>query len=419
MALEFGQEAAETAIHLSFAVEGAAILRVDDKAHGLQGSMDEADWPRLTLAEVDRVLRRYPETGGAVELLSYSPRPFSAASIVATTHGRVFVKRHHRSVRNRAGLLEEHRFIEHLRRADWGDSEPLVLDVLANHDSETVVLDGEWTYEVHELARGVDLYEQALSWTPFLCTEHAKAAGQALAKLHRAAQGYDAPARAEGQLVSSYSIFASDDPIAAMNRYLANRPLLRSYAEKRGWRLSMDAFLLPLHTQLRPWAGDLKPLWTHNDFHASNLTWSGAGEDAAVRAIVDFGLADRTNALHDLATAIERNIIEWLRMDEPGANLVHYNQLDALLAGYEESSSLNYGEACALVTILPLVHCEFALSETDYFLRVLHSEEKAYLAYEGYFLAHAEWFFGAQGKSMLDHLRQWAEAHPVKSNGRL
>ena len=379
--------------------------------------MDEADWPRLTLAEVDRVLRRYPETGGAAELLSYSPRPFSAASIVATTHGRVFVKRHHRSVRDRAGLLEEHRFIEHLRRADWGSSEPLVPAVVAARDGETVTLDGEWTYEVHELARGVDVYEQALSWTPFLCAEHAKAAGQALAKLHRAAQGYDAPARAEGQLVSSYSIFASDDPIKAMERYLASRLSLRSYAEKRSWQQSMDAFLLPLHSQLRPWTGYLKPLWTHNDFHASNLTWSGAGEDAAVRAIVDFGLADRTNAIHDLATAIERNVIEWLRMDEPAADLVHYDHLDAMLTGYTSLLPLSYEEARALVTMLPLVHCEFALSETEYFLSILHSEEKAYLAYEGYFLAHAEWFLSEQGGQLLAHLQRWADAQPKRSMG--
>jgi len=48
--------------------------------------------------------------------------------------------------------------------------------------------------------------------------------------------------------------------------------------------------------------------------HASNLLWSDAGDQAEVTAIIDFGLADRTNAVHDIAHAIERNIVEWLEL---------------------------------------------------------------------------------------------------------
>ena len=69
------------------------------KAHGLQGSLEEADWAPLTLPEVDSLLRRYPQAGGAERLLSRSPRPFSAASVVATPAGAVFVKRHARLTR--------------------------------------------------------------------------------------------------------------------------------------------------------------------------------------------------------------------------------------------------------------------------------------------------------------------------------
>ena len=43
----------------------------------------------------------------------------------------------------------------------------------------------------------------------------------------------------------------------------------------------------------------LEPLWTHNDLHASNLLWSAGGDNAQAAAIIDFGLADRTNAVHD------------------------------------------------------------------------------------------------------------------------
>jgi Ser/Thr protein kinase RdoA (MazF antagonist) len=336
---------------------------------------------------------------------------------VETPQGRVFVKRHHRLVRDVEGLLEEHRLIAFLEPRCGG----MVAPVLADADGKTAVTAGEWTYEVHELARGLDVYEQSLSWTPFLYSGHARTAGRALAQMHRAAKEYPAPPRKTQPLVTSFTIFAggsfSDGPEAGyclgprerMKAYLEKRPLLREYVEQRDWRASFDEILMPLYGKLEPWLKYLRPLWTHNDFHASNLTWSGTGEDAGVRGVIDFGLADRTNAVHDLATAIERNVVEWLRMDETDAELVHFNHLDALLAGYGELCPLGYEEARALAAMLPLVHCEFALSETDYFLSILHSEEKAFLAYEGYFLAHARWFQGPQGRELLGHLERWPE----------
>jgi Ser/Thr protein kinase RdoA (MazF antagonist) len=347
-------------------------------------------------------------------------------------------------VRDREGLLEEHRLIAHLAaamedkataRVAGGESDSaqygLAQPVLSDIDGETAIPLGDWTYEVHPVAQGVDVYEQAISWTPFLSPKHARAAGRALAQLHQAVQSYRAPARKMQQLVSSFTIFAGhqatlheghskadDDPYEAMEAYLEQRPLLRKYAEERNWRGSFHALLVPFHRQLEPWLTYLEPIWTHNDFHASNLIWSEDGVDAKVCGIIDFGLADRTNAVHDLATAIERNIIEWLRMVEPGAAMLHLDHLDALLAGYEELSPLSYEETRALAAMLPLVHCEFALSETDYFLSVLLSREKAYLAYEGYFLAHAEWFRGAEGRRLLEHLERWAEDRPRVRGGQ-
>ena len=423
-----------------------AIARDTPKAHGLDGLMEKPDWPPLTLPEVDSLLRRYPQAGGAERLLSRSPRPFSAASVVATPAGAVFVKRHARAIRDRDGLLEEHRLIAHLAVEMEGEvsrapespsvSPGLVQAVFADRDGETAVAEGEWTYEVHPLARGVDVYEQALSWTPFLSSAHARAAGQAMATLHRAAASYQGPARKTQQLVTRFTIFAGHDledfsgsyksdegPFRRMDAYLDRRPMLRDYAEERDWRSSFDELFMPLYRDLDPWLVYLRPLWTHNDFHASNLTWtlaeSGDTEDVEVTGIVDFGLADRTNAVHDLATAIERNVVEWLRMAEPEAHLVHLDHLDALLTGYEELSPLSYEEARALVAMLPLVHCEFALSETDYFLSILNSCEKAYLAYEGYFVAHARWYGSTQGRALLEHLERWAEDRPRARGGDL
>ena len=39
--------------------------------------------------------------------------------------------------------------------------------VFATQSGETAIKLGEWTYEVHETPPGIDLYEDAISWTPF------------------------------------------------------------------------------------------------------------------------------------------------------------------------------------------------------------------------------------------------------------
>ncbi len=163
-------------------------MSIDTKAHGLDGSLVEPDWPPLNLNEVSALLRQFPQCGEPVEILSVSPRPFSAAGVVATVRGQVFVKRHHRTVRDREGLLEEHRFMKHL--AANGAPVP---GVYATDSGETVIESGVWTYEVHETPPGIDLYEDAISWTPFRSASHAYSAGRALATLHLAAQGFSAP----------------------------------------------------------------------------------------------------------------------------------------------------------------------------------------------------------------------------------
>ncbi|MGB9228340.1 MAG: phosphotransferase, partial [Terracidiphilus sp.] len=162
----------------------------------------------------------------------------------------------------------------------------------------------------------------------------------------------------------------------------------------------------------------LAPLWTHNDLHASNLFWSDAGPDARFTAVIDFGLADRTNAVHDFAHAIERNIVEWLTLVQ-NANqcpAVHFDHLYALLDGYESVRLLSHGEAAALAPMTALCHAEFALSEADYFLGLLHSEEKAAMAYDGWLVGHACWFRGA-GQKLLDALRRWADVRDGRPEG--
>ena len=379
------------------------------KAHGMDGTLVEPDWPPLALHEVCALLDLFPGSGQAVELLSVSPRPFSAASVVATSNGSVFVKRHHRTVRDAEGLSEEHRFMQHLRA--HGAAVPRVL---TSGNGMTAIEIGEWTYEVHERPAGVDLYEDALSWTPFRSTKHAHSAGQTLALLHHASLGFAAPPRKVRPLVASFSIFASNDPAGAMAHYLEVRPSLAADAATRTHCAYALDLLAPFHAELQPLLPALAPLWTHNDLHASNLFWSNAGDDARVMAIIDLGLADRTNAVHDLAHAIERNIVEWLALVQNPAHPedapVHFDHLLALLDGYEQVRPLTPEEAAALVPLTALCHAEFALTEADYFLGALHAPEKAEIATDSYLVGHARWFRGGGGRRLLDALRRWAEA---------
>jgi Ser/Thr protein kinase RdoA (MazF antagonist) len=388
------------------------------KAHGMDGTLVAPDWPPLTLTELHPLLAQFPALGEPVRILFGSPRPLSAAAVVATRNARVFIKRHHRSVRDHEGLLEEHRILAHLFAHCAA-----VPRVLAADSEETAIAIGDWTYEVHEIPVGFDLYEDAISWTPFRSEAHAYSAGQALARLHLAAQGFAAPPRKPRPLVASFTIFAASDPAPAMASYLAARPSLAERAAVHSCANQALELLAPFHADLLPSLPSLAPLWTHNDLHASNLFWSTAGPDAdqtaRATAIIDFGLADRTNAVHDIANAIERNIVEWLVLvndpAHPDSVPVHNDDLEALLDGYESVRPLSNAESAALGPMTALCHAEFALSEADYFLGVLHSEEKAAMAYDGWLIGHARWFHSESGRTLLEVLRDRADARPGPS----
>src|SRR5579871_2175261 len=195
------------------------------KTHGLDGTLVAPDWPPLNLAELRALLKAFPDAGDPLEILSTSPRPFSAASVVKTTAQTIFVKRHARSVRDAEGLTEEHRFINHLRTQGIA-----VPRVFANPSGLTAIESGDSTYEVHSIPTGFDLYEDAISWTPFQSESHARAAGTMLAKLHLASENYTAPSRRPRQLVASFTIFASQN---ALKQFLSLRPTLNQHVPSR------------------------------------------------------------------------------------------------------------------------------------------------------------------------------------------
>src|SRR5450830_372016 len=356
-------------------------------SHGMNADAVISDWPALTSAEVTRVLQHYPQAGIPKRLVWHSPRPFSAGCVITTSTMEVFVKRHHISVRDVDVMNEEHGFINHLRRRGIAVSE-----VLTTTDGVTAITDDHWTYEVHSVASGIDLYRDAVSWTPFTSRVHAHEAGKALARLHLAAEDYAAPARKAQTLVSSFTIFSQQDPMPALQRYVEQRPAIGDYLKQRNWR----------------------------DETASILLWTDRSAAAGVETILDFGLSDRTCALYDLATAIERNIIEWLAIQDTQntqdakagkPNVAHPDLLDAMLDGYHLIRPLTSRQWKALAALLPLVHAEFALAELAYFHGITRSAKNASLAYDTYYLGHAAWFNSEEGQRLLEQIGQRANHH--------
>ncbi|MBR7831807.1 phosphotransferase [Actinospica durhamensis] len=370
--------------------------------HGMGTEEVAPDWPALTAEEVAAVLRAYPEASGRdVRLAWLSPRPLSAAALVSCGGGggaaEFFVKRHHASVRTAASLREEHRFLRHLKSRGAP-----VVHVLADGDGRTVVQRDVWNYEVHTVGVGHDLYRDAISWSPFAQPDHAYAAGEALARLHQAAAGFHAPHREPAPLIAGFSVFAAADPLAAVEAYAAERPAVAAELDGRpGWREDLTRWHLPFHQRLRPWLADLESSWVHGDFHASNLLW----RDGRVSSVIDFSLCDRAYAVHDLATAIERNAVEWIELDAKGAAAVHLDTARALIAGYRHVRELSPAERAALPELLPLCHVDYALSEIDYFHGVTGSASNTELAYR-YLVDHTAWFAGPDGSALLATIRE-------------
>lgn len=370
--------------------------------HGLAGDEIPADWPPLTAGEVDTLLRNYPALGAPVRIDWHSPRPLSAACLVETITGVVFVKRHHRSVRSTATLGEEHRLIAHLR-----DNDMPIPAVLRDAQDQTAVALGDWTYEVHERAAGTDLYREAISWSPLPNADHAHSTGRLLATLHDASEGYDADQRDTRILVARSELICSPDPIATLRSQLRARPGLANYLQGRDWPSELAEALAPWHAAAQARLAQQPRLWTHGDWHVSNLCWSDDSANARITAVLDFGLAAANFALFDLATAIERNAIAWLALDS-GIDAAHPDIARALIEGYRQQRPLDAADIHLLADLLPLVHVDFALSEVEYFNAITHSRASADVAYDTFLRGHAAWFGTPPGRSLLQAIRDCA-----------
>lgn len=368
------------------------------RVQGLNNDEVAADWPAITDHEITWLRGRFAQLDGVCELLWHSPRPMSAAAIVESEWGRVFVKRHHGSVRTAAGLSEEHRFIQHL--ADHGVP---VVQVLRDRDGATAVEHDGWTYELHSVGRGRDLYRDAPSWTLLTDAAQAREAGRVLARLHRASASYHAPQRSTHLLVARDDLIRAADPISALQAGLDDRPGLAAYLARQDWQADLQRAVLPWHAGLAARLQAEPRLWAHNDWHVSNLLWRQDGDRTVVDTVLDLGLASPTSALFDLATAIERNAVAWLSLEQ-GEQAVRVDIALALLAGYREILPLSAERVHLLADLLPVVQLDFALSEVEYFEGVTHSPANADVAYHTFLMGHADWFSTPAGQGLLKAL---------------
>ncbi|MGS2809502.1 phosphotransferase enzyme family protein [Nocardia sp. MW-W600-9] len=356
-------------------------------------------WPSPTEDEIAMAVAATWGGPAPADIEWRSARPLSSTVGVRLDDGAmVVVKRLPLRLRDLTALAEEHRFMAHLRAR--GIAVPEVRAALGARPVDgratESAADGQrrpaapddlgFVYEVHRAGVGEDRYRTDFSWTPYREPGDAAAAGAMLARMHLAAVGFDAPARPARPLVAS---FHGADVVSAFEWHVARRPAVAQFLADRDWR---DEIL-----DLRVDLTEVSPLWTHGDWHATNLLWSGT----EVTSVFDFGLADRTTAVFDLAAAVERAVVDWVSIRDGGPADIREDQLRALIQGYRSVRPLSRAEQQLLADLLPLVHIGYELSEIDYFLSVAQEPRNAEIAYQDWLLGHLSWFRTSAGRDLL------------------
>lgn len=370
--------------------------------HGMGIALEEKDWKNLTLIDIKNLQEYYQELNGEVFILWNSPRPFSSAALIQVSHQIFFVKRSHRSFRSAQDLMQEHLFIAHL--AQKGLRVP---KLLMAQTGMTAVEIGDWSYEVHLHASAVDLYADQPSWKPFFYAEHARQAGQMLAKLHDAAKDYEVTVgRTARYLFSNQDLLESTDIEIALGKRIKSSTALTQYFLDKTIDPALLRQLKHIHDKVANSLRRFPKIWIHNDLHASNLLWSSEYENAEVESVIDFGLCDRCTIAYDLAVTIERNFIDWLALAEISEINVDDVGLEKFIHGYV-SEAKNLEQLSIVPDLLTIVHVDFAISELEYFVQITQNLQHADSAYYDWFIGHLQWFLSPQGEVLRVKLTEF------------
>ncbi len=388
--------------------------------HGMQGECVEASWPPIVASDIKLLLESQAmwnqfhtdsdfkkSFDDEVVILWTSPRPMSGAVIALLGEKKVFVKRHHISVRSMEDMHLEHGFIKHLSAN--GIRVPYFY---ANAGQETVFLQGQFIYELSEVLSGVDLYQDRPSWSSYLSLQQAYNAGQALARLHDVAENFKAPERKFNVLQNSSTVIMADDPLAKLEVLLSSVPAVsHGIIEQAG---SLKSFLKAFTNthlwyieKLATYKNSISLHYIHGDWHPSNMTWTSVAEDAAVENIFDFGLSNLSFFQHDIAIAIERAFVDWLDLKGLGAITCDLEGVGIFLSGYDSLRKLSLWDLELIADLMPICHFEYALSEVGYFSSVLKQPDNAALAYDSYLFDHSEFFRTKAGVELSCYIRKF------------
>ncbi|CAM4338974.1 phosphotransferase enzyme family protein [Acinetobacter pragensis] len=369
--------------------------------HGMGESLEPKDWQDISASDLVHLQQLYPQLQGKIAVLWRSPRPFSSAMLVQAGEAIYFIKRSHRSFRSAVDLLQEHQLIQYL--SIQGISVPMLT---VSQAGTTAVELGNWSYEVHEKADGFDLYADQLSWKPFFCAAHAAKAGEKLAVMHSAVQDYSVlHGRTATYLISNQNLLESDDIADAIQQRIKKSAALTAYFADKELDQTWLVQLRSVHEKIKSAMQQATKIWTHNDFHASNLLWTDQGDAADISTVIDFGLADRNSAIYDLAVTIERNFIDWLALAQDPEIYIDEAGLAAFVQAYMHQAGFSK-ELEILPDLIKIVHTDFALSELEYFAGITCNLKHADAAYYDWLIAHTAWFFQPQGQQFCQKMAQ-------------
>ncbi|MFO8065298.1 MAG: phosphotransferase enzyme family protein [Spirochaetota bacterium] len=358
--------------------------------------------------ELARVVARYPTVGRIEKRGGDKTGRRSAGLLFETeTGGRYFLKKRIQSVHPKESVLWRHRVISHL--VAKGFSTPAITE---NEAGETLTEDGEVQYELFEAAHGQDIYHDYESWTPFSRRDHARSAGEALARFHNELRDFSladatppgtSPATPE---TARFDLGFAPDLPAAVERRISASPALSEFFSNIRWKEEISGLYLNFHGEARRYMAGVQPWVTHGQWQANNLFF----EHDRVASVVGFDLVDVAFRMYDLAAAVDKNAVLWTEIAAGQPNAVRFDVIEELLRGYCSLLPVSMVEAELLGAVLPIHHLDWALSGVEYALVHEASRERAQWYYNVYLRDHVRHYHTPSGQKILSFLRHAAAA---------
>ncbi|MDO5746039.1 MAG: phosphotransferase [Actinomycetaceae bacterium] len=376
----------------------------------------EPIWPQITTEEATQALTAFSKISedSTVTIVKDAQRIITSGAIVQVTTSeadvpkKYFLKRFHISVMTPKQLQPKHKAAnQYAKNLHSQISAPRIATYIETPDGQTTVIIGEWIYELSSIAEGEDRYEKYHSWQPPQTSVEAFSIGQALAFLHNAASCSNQPADPgpsyydnRYELIPNFVIEES----TALHYFLDKRPVTKKWIENNAPNLKEDlkSCIPPsLNPDIAREIQKLPHIWIHGDGHCSNMTF----HQKEVHTIFDFGLASPAPAVMDLAIALERNTLEWVKITAGDLASYRLDIAKAIMDGYQSVRPLNQSEKKALPAIIASVHVEAALNLIGYHI-IANLPNNAQWSYDTYFRFHSTWFNTQAGKEYLAGIKR-------------